>query len=66
MIFGRNGGVWEILIVLIIILLLFGPGRIAKVAKELGESIAAFREGLNEKDTSSQAEHKDDSDESNR
>jgi len=32
---------------LIIVLLLFGPGRIGKIAGELGKSIKAFRDGLN-------------------
>lgn len=40
-------GIAEIIIVLIIVLLLFGPGRIVKVSKELGASITAFKEGLN-------------------
>ncbi len=41
-------GIAEIVIVLIIVILLFGPGRIAKISKELGSSITAFKEGLNE------------------
>jgi sec-independent protein translocase protein TatA len=41
----RLGG-WEWIIILIIILLLFGPGRIGKIAGELGRSIKSFREGL--------------------
>ena len=40
-------GFAEIIIVLVIIILLFGPGRISKIAKELGASINAFKEGLN-------------------
>lgn len=36
----------EILIVLVIVLLLFGPGRISKIAGELGKSISSFRDGL--------------------
>lgn len=40
-------GFAEILIVLVIVILLFGPGRISKIAKELGASISAFKEGLN-------------------
>lgn len=40
-------GLAEILIVLVIVILLFGPGRISKVAKELGASISAFKDGLN-------------------
>jgi sec-independent protein translocase protein TatA len=36
----------EILIVLVIVLLLFGPGRIGKVASELGKGIRNFKNGL--------------------
>jgi sec-independent protein translocase protein TatA len=39
-------GLPEILIVLVIVLLLFGPGRISKIAGELGKSIRSFRDGL--------------------
>ena len=39
-----RGAEW--IIILVIILLLFGPGRIGKVAGELGKSIKAFRDGL--------------------
>lgn len=41
----RLGGI-EIFVVLVIVLLLFGPGRIAKVAGELGKGIKAFKDGL--------------------
>ena len=49
-------GIAEIIIVLVIVILLFGPGRISKISKELGSSISAFKEGLNEgkKEESSQ------------
>ncbi|MGD2253513.1 MAG: twin-arginine translocase TatA/TatE family subunit [Anaerolineales bacterium] len=40
---------WEWLIILVIILLLFGPGRLGKVAGELGRSIREFRSGLKER-----------------
>jgi sec-independent protein translocase protein TatA len=36
----------EILGILIIVVLLFGPGRISKVAGEIGRSIRDFRDGL--------------------
>ncbi len=42
----RNFSGWELLVVLVIVLLLFGVGRISKIAKELGSGIRAFREGL--------------------
>jgi sec-independent protein translocase protein TatA len=43
-------GVPELLIVLVVVLLLFGPGRISKTAGELGKGIRSFREGLSGKD----------------
>ena len=43
-----RGAEW--IVILIIILLLFGPGRIGKVAGELGKGIKAFRDGINTKD----------------
>ena len=39
-------GPTELIIVLVIVLLLFGPGRIGKIAGELGKGIKSFREGL--------------------
>jgi sec-independent protein translocase protein TatA len=39
-------GAPELIIVLVIVLLLFGPGRILKLSRELGEGIRNFREGL--------------------
>jgi len=55
--FGRPG-IPELLIVLVVVLLLFGPGRIAKIAGELGKSIRSFREGL-ETDNEDEDEDKD-------
>jgi len=36
----------ELIIILVIVLLLFGPGRIGRIAGELGKGIKSFREGL--------------------
>jgi sec-independent protein translocase protein TatA len=43
--FGSLGPT-ELIIILIIVILLFGVGRIGKIAGELGGGIRAFREGL--------------------
>jgi len=40
----------EWIIILIIVVLLFGPGRIGKVAGEIGKGIKNFREGLGSKE----------------
>jgi len=39
-------GVPEIIAILLVILLLFGPGRIEKLAGEMGKGIRSFREGM--------------------
>jgi sec-independent protein translocase protein TatA len=43
-------GTTELIIILVIVILLFGVGRITKVGKELGSGIRAFREGLRSDD----------------
>ncbi len=39
-------GPTELIIILIIVVVLFGVGRIGKIAGELGSGIKAFRQGL--------------------
>lgn len=39
-------GTTELIIILVIVILVFGVGRIGKIAGELGGGIKAFREGL--------------------
>ena len=41
-------GGWEWVIILVIILLVFGVGRISKLGSELGKGISAFRQGVKE------------------
>jgi len=42
---GGLGG-WEWIIILVIVILIFGVGRISKIAGEMGKGIRAFKEGL--------------------
>ena len=44
-------GLPELLIILVIVLLIFGVGRVSKMGGELGKGIRAFREGLSGKDS---------------
>ncbi len=39
-------GVPELILIVVVIVLLFGAGRISKIAGEIGSSIHSFREGL--------------------
>ena len=41
-----NLGGGELIIVLIIVLLLFGVGRVSRIGGELGSAVANFRKGL--------------------
>lgn len=52
-------GTPELIIIFVIILLFFGPGRISQVAGEIGKGIRNFREGLSPKEEESVAKAKD-------
>lgn len=41
-----NFGPTELIIILVIVIVLFGVGRISKIAGELGTGIRSFKEGL--------------------
>ena len=56
-----RGAEW--IVILVIVILLFGPGRIGKIAGELGRGIKNFREGVSGKDE--QAEQTEKTDEKN-
>ena len=39
-------GHWEIILILVIILILFGAGKLPKVAGDIARGIKSFKEGL--------------------
>lgn len=43
-----NLGPTELIIILVIVLLLFGVGRVSRIGGELGSAVANFRKGLEE------------------
>jgi sec-independent protein translocase protein TatA len=47
-------GPLELTLILVIVILLFGVGRIGKIAGEIGSGIKEFRKGLQDEDTSSE------------
>ena len=46
--FGRLSG-WELLIILVIVLLIFGARKLPDLARSMGESAKELREGFQEK-----------------
>ncbi len=53
-------GPTELIIILVIIIVLFGAGRISKIAGELGQGIREFRKGLSSEEEKKAAEEKKD------
>ncbi len=44
---GSLGGT-ELLIILVIVLLLFGVGRVSRIGGELGQAVSNFRKGVSD------------------
>lgn len=44
-------GVWQILILAVVVLVLFGRGRISEMMGDFGKGISSFKKGMNEEDT---------------
>ncbi len=51
-------GTTELIIILVIIILLFGVGRIGKIAGELGRGVSSFRNGLKGEENSTDSADK--------
>ena len=43
-------GIWQILIVALVVLVLFGRGRISEMMGDFGKGVSSFKKGLNEDD----------------
>jgi sec-independent protein translocase protein TatA len=39
-------GIWQLILILVIILLIFGAGKLPKVMKDIGSGIKNLKEGL--------------------
>ena len=48
--------VWHWLIVLVIVVLVFGTGKLKNMGKDLGGAIKGFKEGMKEADTGASAD----------
>tara|TARA_X000000950_G_C13643222_1_gene548456 strand:+ start:580 stop:759 length:180 start_codon:yes stop_codon:yes gene_type:complete len=43
-------GHWEIILILIIVLIIFGAGKLPKIASDLAKGIKSFKQSLGEND----------------
>ena len=46
-------GIWQILIIAIVVLVLFGRGRISEMMGDFGKGISSFKKGMSEEPKSS-------------
>lgn len=58
--FGRGFGVWEIVLILVIILIVFGVGKLPQVGNAIGRGLRSFRKGQSgEKDEEEEEEEEE-------
>ena len=54
---GLGGiSIWQLLIVLLIVVMLFGTRRLKNIGGDLGKAIKSFRQNLNEEESSAKKE----------
>ncbi len=58
---GNIGG-WELIIILVILLLIFGPSRLGDLGSALGKGIKGFKKSMREPDEIDVTPNKEDSD----
>lgn len=56
--FIGNIGPWELILVLVIVLVIFGPGKLPKVGESLGKALQSFKKA--KEDDEEELDSKDD------
>jgi sec-independent protein translocase protein TatA len=56
----QNFGIWQIALILVIVLLLFGVGKLPQVGKGMGQAINEFKSAVGTKDEESDSDTGDD------
>lgn len=51
-------GPWQIILILVIVLIIFGAGKLPRVAGDLAKGIKNFKKGMNEEDQAKEADAK--------
>lgn len=57
LLFWAPGG-WELIVILVIVLVLFGANRLPQLAKGMGESIRNFKQGMTEAESDDEKKDK--------
>ncbi|MEM8833306.1 MAG: twin-arginine translocase TatA/TatE family subunit [Pseudomonadota bacterium] len=52
-------GIWQILIVVVLVFLLFGAGRLPRVMEDIAKGIKSFKKGISEDDNTSSKDSKE-------
>ncbi|MBN4065011.1 twin-arginine translocase TatA/TatE family subunit [Dehalococcoides mccartyi] len=55
-----NFGVWQVAAILIVVLVLFGVGKLPSVGKGMGQAINEFKSAIDSKDKKSESDTGDD------
>jgi sec-independent protein translocase protein TatA len=53
--FIGNFGPWELILILVIVLVIFGPGKLPKVGESLGKAMQSFKKAREEDDGEEEA-----------
>tara|TARA_A100000171_G_C2114552_1_gene137074 strand:- start:929 stop:1273 length:345 start_codon:yes stop_codon:yes gene_type:complete len=51
-------GPWQVVLILVVILVLFGAGKLPSVMKDLAKGVQAFKKGLREEEETEQSDSK--------
>lgn len=49
-------GIWQLILIFLIILVIFGAGKLPKVMSDVGKGVKSLKKGLNEDDSTEAAE----------
>ena len=60
------GGPWEYIIILVVVMIFFGAGKLPTVLGQMGRGVKAFKDGMNEKDAELLSKNEDTITESNK
>ena len=60
------GGPWEYIIILVVVMIFFGAGKLPTVLGQMGRGVKAFKDGMNEKDAELLSKNEDAVTESNK